>query len=92
MYLEVRSARVVAESGPVLETPNLGLLGPKPMSKSNSRGHKSGPTTDVQITYHIEPAAQGGEQFARCESCGRELLCSLGGAESILHREDCPNA
>jgi len=46
-------------------------------------------TTDASYTYHVEPPAQGGKRYARCEECGAELLCSLGGAEKLLHVEGC---
>jgi len=49
-------------------------------------------TTDVMFTEHIEPAAQGGERYVRCEGCGRELLVALGGREQLPHRDGCPNA
>lgn len=43
-------------------------------------------------TEHVEPPAQGGERYVRCEVCGRELLSSLGGRETLLHVDGCPNA
>lgn len=42
------------------------------------------------VTEHREPPAQGGERYVRCEGCGREVLCSLGGRGNLLHRVDCP--
>lgn len=47
---------------------------------------------DGPYTEHRESPAQGGERYVRCEACGRELLCSLGGREALLHRDDCPHA
>jgi hypothetical protein len=44
------------------------------------------------FTEHIEPLAQGGERYVRCEGCGRELLVDLGGREKLPHRNGCPNA
>ena len=43
-------------------------------------------------TEHVEPLEVGGERYVRCEGCGRELLCSLGGRERLPHPEGCPNA
>lgn len=43
-------------------------------------------------TEHVEPPEQGGERYFRCEACARELLCSLGGRENLLHVDGCPNA
>jgi len=43
-------------------------------------------------TEHVEPPEVGGERYVRCEGCGRELLCSLGGRERLPHPEGCPNA
>jgi hypothetical protein len=43
----------------------------------------------VSITEHRETPAQGGERYVRCESCGRELLSSLGGADALLHADGC---
>ena len=40
---------------------------------------------------HYEPAAQGGEEYVRCGGCGRELLVALGGRDSLLHVDGCPN-
>jgi hypothetical protein len=47
---------------------------------------------DASHTEHIEPAAQGGERYVRCEGCGRELLIALGGREQLPHCDGCPNA
>jgi hypothetical protein len=41
---------------------------------------------------HVESSEQGGGRYVRCEACGRELLCSLGGREPLLHIDGCPNA
>lgn len=43
-------------------------------------------------TRHVEPHAQGGKKYVRCEGCERELLVELGGRENLLHREGCDNA
>ena len=48
--------------------------------------------TGSGYTYHVEPPEVGGERYARCEGCGRELLTSLGGAAKIPHADSCPNA
>ena len=42
------------------------------------------------FTYHLEPLAQGGEEYARCTGCRREILTSIG-ADKLLHAEDCPH-
>ena len=42
-------------------------------------------------TTHREPPAQGGEEYVRCEGCGRELLIELGGREKLVHVDGCPN-
>jgi hypothetical protein len=42
--------------------------------------------------YHVEPPEVGGDRYARCEGCGRELLTSLGDAAKIPHADGCPNA
>lgn len=44
----------------------------------------------VQYSTHIEPAHVGGQRYVRCEACGAELLCSLGGADRMTHAADCP--
>ncbi|WP_254547221.1 hypothetical protein [Halomarina pelagica] len=44
------------------------------------------------FTESVEPLAQGGERYVRCEGCGRELLIALGGRDALLHTEGCPNA
>jgi len=46
---------------------------------------------DGGFTYHVEPAKQGGEKYVRCEDCGRELLCKLGGKDDLPHRDGCSN-
>ena len=47
--------------------------------------------TDDGFTYHVEPEKQGGERYVRCEGCGNELLCILGGKDDLLHRDGCSN-
>jgi hypothetical protein len=44
---------------------------------------------DDPYTEHREPPAQGGERYVRCEACGRELLCELGGRDALLHAPEC---
>ncbi|GGN26987.1 SWIM zinc finger family protein [Halarchaeum nitratireducens] len=42
-----------------------------------------------EITHHVEPPAQGGEHYIRCEGCGVEVL---GGDTSRLpHKDGCPH-
>ncbi|MFC7158012.1 SWIM zinc finger family protein [Halomarina halobia] len=43
-----------------------------------------------EYTYHVEPPAEGGQRYVRCDGCGRELLMSLGGRNALLHAADCP--
>jgi len=63
------------------------------MSTDELAGFQHSATTDdASYTEHIEPAAQGGERYVRCEGCGRELLVALGGREQFPHRDECPNA
>ena len=48
-------------------------------------------TDDFQFTRHVESEKQGGEEYVRCEECGRELLCRLGGRKNLPHKHGCPN-
>jgi hypothetical protein len=41
-----------------------------------------------RFTLHIEPAGQGGEEYARCTGCGREILTEIG-IEKLGHPSDC---
>lgn len=49
-------------------------------------------TAPEGYTYHYEDPKFGGAKYARCEACGRENVCEMGGAEKIHHTADCPNA
>jgi len=49
------------------------------------------PAESPGYSTHYEPAAQGGEEYVRCEGCGRELLLSLGGREKLVHADGCLN-
>ena len=45
---------------------------------------------EPEITRHVEPPAQGGAAYLRCEGCGREVI---GTDESRLwHREECSHS
>ncbi len=52
---------------------------------------ESDPMADASFTYHREPAPQGGQQFARCRGCGREILTGIG-TDRLEHAPGCPNA
>lgn len=41
-------------------------------------------------TYHIEPGAQGGEEYARCTDCGYEILTKYG-VHTLGHADGCSN-
>lgn len=43
-----------------------------------------------EFTYHFEPPEQGGEEYVRCEGCGREVVPA--DPDRILHKEGCPNS
>lgn len=62
------------------------------MSKSSTQGLEADPKAGVQYTTHIEPVAQGGKEYVRCEACGAELLTELGGRGKLVHRDGCPQA
>jgi hypothetical protein len=42
-----------------------------------------------RFTLHIESPEQGGEEYARCRGCGREILTKYG-VEKLGHPADCP--
>jgi hypothetical protein len=63
------------------------------MSTNDTAAQESAATTEAEsYTEHVEPDHVGGKRYVRCESCGRELLLSLGGTEKLVHAEGCPNA
>lgn len=68
-------------------TPAAGGL--KPTMSTDTSQRQNG-IDDVEYSYHHEPPDEGGQRFARCRACGAELLCSLGGANKMLHNPDCP--
>lgn len=59
-------------------------------SATTTAALKSVTDSEGQFSIHREPPAQGGAAYVRCEGCGAELLCSLGGAAKLVHREGCP--
>ena len=44
---------------------------------------------DSKYTIHIEPPEQGGEQYARCTGCGREII-PVGRFSVLAHAGECP--
>ena len=60
------------------------------MSTNETPTQESFETTDEPFTYHIEPPEQGGERYARCTDCGREILCCIG-EEKLTHADGCSN-
>ncbi len=65
------------------------------MSETSDTTTTGNPSTanrneQTTITEHVEPLAQGGKRYVRCEACGRELLCALGGRTGLPHTDECP--
>lgn len=46
---------------------------------------------DRPFTIHCEPDEQGGEEFAKCRGCAREIL-PVDRFKYLSHPEDCPVA
>ena len=64
----------------------------QPMTPKTTDRQECTGDAPVRYTYHHEPPHEGGQRFARCDACGAELLCSLGGARKLVHKADCPAA
>lgn len=62
------------------------------MSTDTTAAEKSAATTDDEPTYthHVEPPAQGGAAYVRCEDCGREVIGS--DPSRLLHAAGCSGA
>lgn len=76
-------------------TPERGCLSASAaMATKNCVGLQTSDTdaSGEPYTYHVEPPAQGGKTYARCEACGAELLTDLGGKRTLVHVDGCPNA
>jgi hypothetical protein len=59
--------------------------------KTTDRQELTG-SEQVEYSTHMEPPTVGGQRYVRCEACGAELLCALGGADRMTHAADCPAA
>lgn len=89
----IATGRVTLPASLVLATeidPALGAHVDGPRVAATDGGHMEREATP-EYTEHVEPAEQGGEQYVRCEGCGRELLEALGGRDQLPHVDGCPN-
>lgn len=65
---------------------------PLVLSSASAAGTSQQVATDgglPEITRHVEAPEYGGARYARCEGCGVE---SVGGADHILHNDECPHS
>jgi hypothetical protein len=59
------------------------------MSTDDTTAQKSAVTTAEPYTHHVEPPAQGGEAYIRCEACSREVIGR--DPSRIPHAAGCAN-